>query len=75
MDPSKIRRKIIAIGINIIKSGEINNNKLVKRIYVKYKDSLIVKLEYGWVLRELVTPFRHVDNGDEKFYLSFIYNW
>lgn len=40
-----------------------------------YKDSLVVKLEYGWVLRELVTPFRHVDNGDGKFYLSLIYNW
>ena len=40
-----------------------------------YKDSLAVKLEYGWVLRELITPFRQVDNGDGKFYLSLIYNW
>ncbi len=40
-----------------------------------YKDSLLLKLEYGWALSELENPIRRVDNGDGEFYLSLIYKW
>ena len=40
-----------------------------------YKDSLLLKLEYGWALSELENPIRRVDNGDGEFYLSLTYKW
>jgi len=41
----------------------------------KYRDLFSLSVEYGWALKELVSPFKNTQPGDGELYLSLIYNW